>query len=958
MIYLRGNIPYKSWEEFWKYGHTSKYFKAEYDETSERMDSSLSERQLFTQSNGRTLLGQDTVGRLHFVCTPHNKIYSVPSGGNDLGGQFKGHIGQYYQNDAALFLGKVKYELEMNNGLFLEGTNENSKTEYRDYFLPVTETVYPEMELKIFSMAPVMEKEAVPQSSIHPLPGPAGVYYSIEVKNTAGCTLEGKLRLSFEQNFVPQFEHYGKRFEDYTVKPYKAEWDHKLLILWHPEACGAIQLIGAVCEGEANNPRIYVPFSLKKGERRVFTTVIAVAPKREEIYANLGILYQHTALEWLNITTMFWKERLGEICTHIREQKEFGEKYTDMQIRFLLDNFNCLSFDEEGNLLTNWQGAPSHSLSRLWGIDIEPDVVSVMYVVPEVGPRAVEYLLKRNTPRYSLYGNHSIFFLIAPLLIAGKYLELTGDKEYFIDNPEIVRGLEGVFLEMLKYKHKDKALFSSRYASDLIVFRKYDYGANVKCFYALQCYLRVKEILGEDVLKARKLLECMPEDMAETMEGDGPFGKQITGGTDLGESSEERFYIPGDLYYYGGEDTATVLAPLYHLYEFDYEPYVNLHRFAKSMFITNYDPEFQTMRELHFGMNPSATGCTLKLGGSFTRKEMMEALELMYSRLDETGSLFWWPRAYNKKRCLTRCSQGQGAWIQQSIEQWYGLRIDGVNHVLTIRPQGLLTSFQLEKIRLGSFSFTIQYKEERRYTEFSVTNHNREEFELVLMARPYGAGAEGNLRTEVLRVLPGETVKYDFVGEDFIPRNVSVVEKECRAFGSNDLIFSPYGIVMPKLYTGRCGIFLLRFVVEHIGEKMLKNVEIQLTVPNGWKAVAKKFYYWNYQPVFNASNAVAVIEELPAGRHGVAGFYVSLPEELWGGEYSVMLSQHPFPQNDHEKIKHVKLYLEGETQEKLTAVKAVLRVEGKEIQRCFLPVEVLTSPQYAEKFDIMYHGEV
>ena len=63
---------------------------------------------------------------------------------------------------------------------------------------------------------------------------------------------------------------------------------------------------------------------------------------------------------------------MGTIRTGIREDKEAGEKYADMHIRFILDNFNCLSFDEYGNLLTNWQGAPSHSLSRLWGIDIEP----------------------------------------------------------------------------------------------------------------------------------------------------------------------------------------------------------------------------------------------------------------------------------------------------------------------------------------------------------------------------------------------------------------------------------------------------------------------------------------------------------------------------------------------------------------------------------------------------------
>ena len=355
-MHLRGNVIYNTWENFWKKAYKSSYFRAQYDETSERTDWSLSERQLFTQSNGRTLLGQDTMGRLHFLCTPHDKIYAVPSGGTDLGGQFKGYIGQYYQNDTALLLGKMKYDLELDNGLMISGANKQSWTTYYDDFLPVTATEHPELETRIFSFAPILEKEAVPASSIHPVPGPAGAFYCIEVKNISGCKIKGKLRLSFDQKFVNQFEHYGKYFDDYTVTPYKSEWDQKLLVLWHPEACAAIQLLDSVCEGQGDNPRIYVPFELKANESRTFTTVIALTPKREEIYSALGTLYQHTPLEWLNVTDDFWKERFGKITTDIRENQEAGEKYRDMQVRFILDNFNCLSFREDGSLADQLAG--------------------------------------------------------------------------------------------------------------------------------------------------------------------------------------------------------------------------------------------------------------------------------------------------------------------------------------------------------------------------------------------------------------------------------------------------------------------------------------------------------------------------------------------------------------------------------------------------------------------------
>lgn len=975
-MHLRGSAMYQTWEEFWEKAYASPYFKANYDETSERTDWSLSERQLFTQSNGRMLLGQDTMGRLHFACTPHDRIYAVPSGGEDLGGQFKGHIGQYYQNDTALLLGKMRYELEMDNGLLRPAADESSVTEYRDYFLPVTSSCCPELETKVFSFAPILEKEALPISSIHPLPGPAAAFFCVEVKNTAGCTLKGKLRLSFDQKFVNQFEHYGKRFEDYTQSPYRAEWDQKLLILWHPEACAAVQLLGAVCEGDAGNPRIYVPFELKSGESRTFTTVLALTPGREEIHSSLGIAYQHNALEWINVTSAFWKERIGNLVSGIREEETLGQKYSDMHIRFVLDNFNCLSFNERGNLLTNWQGAPSHSLSRLWGIDIEPDVVSVMYAVPEVGPRAVEYLLERNRPRFSLYSDHSMFFYIAPLLIAGKYLELTGDTAYFRAHGDVMDGLMEVYRGMLAHKHSEKALFSSHYASDLIVFRKYDYGANVQCYYALKSFCAVQKAAGRSCEEAQELLAQMPADLASCMEADGPFGRQITGGNNLAEDPDH-FYIPDELYYYGGEDTATVLAPLYGLYELDYEPYVNLHRFARSLFITNYDPEFQTMRELHFGMNPSATGCTLRLGGSYTRKEMLQTLKILYDRLDETGSLFWWPRAYNKKRCLTRCSQGQGAWVQQSVEQWYGLRMDGVNRTLTVKPQGLLSSYELTGIHLGAFRFDIKYEETETQTFFSVTNHNAEEIRLELFVRPYGAGAEGSrehgFERSSIVLAAGASVSRTYHPEHLAVQEAQIERTECEKLSEDGVIFSPYGIVMPKLYSGSCGIFLLRFVISHMEEQDWKDAEVELRVPGGWRAAEKQFYVWDYQPVFSDQEAaVCQAGTIPGGTHGVAGFYVSLPDALAGGEKSVMLSAHPFPQNGTNEANEAKkrqgealpaegegvcLYVEGDRSECSEPIEATLRVGGVVRGTYLLPVRVLEHQEYAKKFEQMYHGK-
>ena len=58
-------------------------------------------------------------------------------------------------------------------------------------------------------------------------------------------------------------------------------------------------------------------------------------------------------------------------------------------------------------------------------------------------------------------------------------------------------------------------MISSRYASDLIVFRKYDYGANVQCYYALKSYRRILKLLERDATDVDRFMEQMKADMEQ-----------------------------------------------------------------------------------------------------------------------------------------------------------------------------------------------------------------------------------------------------------------------------------------------------------------------------------------------------------------------------------------------------------------------------------------------------------
>jgi len=954
-MYLRNKPKYGSYSDLWEKGYQSPFFQVKYDRQSEIVDLSLSERQLMVQSNGKTMLGQDAKGRLHFICSPHEQTYPVPSGGQFVGGQFKGHIGQYYQTDVSLLLGKMRYELELDNGMIFDAAGKNSVSYYLDHYLPVSKAIHKNIETYTFSLAPILEQEAVKTSDIHPLPGPGSVIYGISIKNTSHVPIRGKIHLKFDQKFLNQFEDYGKRFEDYSHDPFEAEWDHKLLVLWHPEACATIQFMDAMQEGNPKNPKMYQYIDLKPGETRTFTSTISVTPERKQAYAALGTIYRHTALEWINITHDFWRQRLGNLEIKIDGDHLIGQKYRDMHFRFILDNFNCLQFDSNGTMLMSWQGAPSHVLGRSWGIDIEPNVFAVLWAIPEIGRSAAKFAAKFNLPGYSVFSDHSMLIALAPLTIAGKYLDLTNDVKFFIDNKEFLQSLHGLYHYILAHKHADVCLFTSRYASDLIVFRRYDYGTNVKCVYALNYYADILDCIGLDGNEPRELARQTSLELKKHMEAEGPFGTQITGGTNL--SQNDAFYIPEEILYYGGEDTTTSLAPIYGLYPFDYEPYVNLNRFARSIFISNYDPEYQTMRELHYGMNPSATGITLKLGGSVTPAEMRDSLNLLFERLDESASLYWWPRALNKKRCLTRCSQGQGAWVQHSIEQWLGLRMDAKRNTLSIQPQGLINEFSFKQGRIGNYVFDIAWHENSNGSEFEVKNLNDKPIMVRLGARQVNAGASGELQWYEVEINPEESVKYNITVSESTDLQVDVRKLEMEILASNGAIFAPYGIIMPKLHPQNCPVFLLRYVIVNATHEIWGNVEVDVQVPDGWFVSEKKFYIWDYDPEFMNNSAKVNFDFLEPGKHYVAPFYVAMPDYLSGGEKSVMLSKHAFDLTTLKDLSPLQLNVEAKKTERIEVpIRASIHSAQMNLSH-ELPIQLLSLHDYEKQYNLMLHGQ-
>ena len=955
-MYLnREQVHYESWTALWNHSQRSRHFQAGFHPESTRMDLPLSERLLFTQSNARVLLGQDSTGCLAFICAPHSRDYSIPTCATQTPLPITACPGMYDQTDVAMWLGKAGYLLELDDGQMFPAMENGCKTQYLDHFLPVSSIERNDLEIHVLTLAPFMEKDTWTTRKIPgtPLPGPSGAIYAIVLKNTGKDPISGKCRLTFDRKFVIRSEYNGQDpFEKDCVDPYFCEWERDFYTMWRPDACVSLHLLGAVHNQNASQPEMFVPFCLKPGEETTIQCSIAISPEKSGISETMGMIFQHDVLEWINVTDDFWMERLGKLQVNLDGPISLSEQYVDFQIRNVIDNFNCLQTDANGQLLVHWQGAPSHNIGRFWGIDIEPTVNSVLYAIPEFGPAALQYLMERNEPRFSIYSDHSTPIRASLLIVAAKYLELTGDVAYFQNHPHLMKAIHSTFERIMASKHKEHALFSSRYSSDGIVFHRYDVGTNAKVWLALRGYQRLLQALGEtcpDNLEA--LCSRIRDDMLSKLVKDGPFGPQFIGGKTFDE--DPSFYFRDDIFYYDGEDSTSCMMPVYGLFEFDEPAWKNYHRFARSLFLSNYDAEMRSLRWFFYGAAVDGTAYVSTLGGAVTRREMREALENMIAcDLDFTGSLYWWPKGVNQRRCIARCSQGQGSWNIQGIEQWLGLHYDALKRELIFCPQGLATAYQWKNAHLGHCRIDVNWREDLSGTHLHMHNLNDFVLHVRVGVRSQDCGCDGPLFWEYFTLQPGEEMLRDW------PRwsaaheaTVDIPATETKLLSRDGVVFDAPGFMMPSAEQ-EVNAFLLRYV--WIPTDDCRDASIRLIVPEGWGVLEKEERVWTSLDEMPQTEAVIPYSHVSAHVRIVAPFWVKLPkgtkrENVWS-------NVHPFAFPPIDEPHELYAASENPAETQLRAVLTYRDKTGIHETERLLPVKLLNQSEYETRVHRIIYG--
>ncbi len=868
-------------------GPRSEFFRAKRDdlEADGERKLLLCEELLFTQSNARVLIGQTVTGKLRFLALPTQE-YPAPMGVMErTGSGIDYQPGQYHQYDSVMYLGDLSYRLLL-SGDEIDPVGEKDESAYVADFLPCTrgEATERGVEAEVFSFAPVAEDGTKAALSPAPLPGPAGAFFVLRVRNRGPKTLKGKVLLNASDCLVVHRSEIEKP-DGLSAKP-QAETIQHTLFLNRSFGSVGIHMHDGIWKKTREGYRAERPVEIPAGGEIVIETRIAAAPKAAGITPEIYRLYMRSGLDWLNLTASFWRSRLGGLSVGTDRLPRLSR---DIFARCILDNFNCLQTDAQGNLIAHWQGAPSHRWETVWGIDVEPTAVSVMNACPELGRRVLEYFMVRSRSPRSKYPEHSVPVLVAPVIIARKWFEVSGDAEFFRGRRDVWAALGGIMRELAEYKAKGKALFASRYSSDGRVERRYDFGTNVKVAYVYESYAYLLERIGrkKEAKSFSKTAGEIREAIRESMTTEGAFGPQFSGGANLGEN-QDGFYLADGVPYYDGEDSSSALAPIYGFCDYRDPLWINYHRFARSLWCHNFDPEYKALRWTGHWWPDSAldgTAYVSRLGGAVTRAEMAESLEIMREYdCEQNGSLWWWPLGRNFKRHITRCSQGQGAWAWQYLEQWLGLHVDAGARTITVAPRGLISHASWEDFSAGPNLFAIYFEEKKSGMEIRLRNKNGKSWTLSAGLRPAGAGADAPLVWRRKTVGPGREIAIQAPPKTAeVPQPVSrpLMQIMAERLGDGDgIVLARFG--HPYLYPTfdhkwDDSIIAVRLLVVNGTGQDWAQAEVDLALPEGWTGQGRAPGDWTWPGDFKPDTAKVELGEIKTGADSTAPFWVKAP---------------------------------------------------------------------------------
>lgn len=583
-----------------------------------------------------------------------------------------------------------------------------------DYRITLLDNIFPMAELKDQEGRIKVRLLAFAPVSADGSQRPAGLVYHLWLENTGKEKLSGTLRLP-------------KLFEG---RPDGVRW------AWKEPYEFELGLADGRPLG-ADTIKNGLPFSLKPRETLSVPLVLYMpgTPALQEIQ-------QRGELAWFNDTWRYHRGLLG------RMESKDNPWLAEFQERQVLQALGSLALGPTGKLAgSNWGTYPA--TRQIWPKDTFYSALPIVSIDPSLAPPILDWFHENGIrhPGAIVEGglNHSISLSVSSLMLAGKYYEHTGGKEFFRSRPALRKDWEER-LEALEASRKfpDIHLYPTRYISDGPLEGDFHCGSNIAVWHALQSFSRLLAEVYDDPAAAKRYAaraDAVKADILKHTVIQGKFGPQFIEGIHRDGSVP---HMASD-----GEESETALTPYYGFLPNDDPIYTNYMRFSMSPENKQYTPQ---TRSINWGTQVPSTAPGYNKGLCATDdREGLFGPQGYHTEIrrvtDADGSVWWWPVSLKKDganielgkaddkaaaqggKIEPQRNPGKAGWFSGVYAALFrtrfaGLDYDAPKRVLTWQPLPALGDFAWQDIPFGRERFGVKLASQGGSRVATVANPN------------------------------------------------------------------------------------------------------------------------------------------------------------------------------------------------------------------------------------------
>ena len=599
--------------------------------------------------------------------------------------------------------GPYSFTLEMNGKkIDLDKVDWDFKTGLLDNIIPITEFKGPEgqFKIKVVTCTPLSTdgKQRI-----------RGAVYGLYLENTSTVNLTGvvhlpKLMTGNRKDLKPM----GSGTLSWaTLDPY----DYDLAL------------------GDTEISKSEIAFDLKPGQNIWVPAVFYNLgdPALEEINTL-------STLTCINNTNKYFRKMLGQIKT---PDDPFLADFYERQV---MASFGAIAMSASGKIAgSNWG---SYCATRqIWMKDFYYTSLPFMMLDREFAQKIILWFNEFGVrPKGTIKEggiNHSVGISMASIMLAGLYYENSGDKQFFLQNPQLKKNWEKILRELISSrKDPDIWLFPSKYISDGYIIPDYHTGSNVCAWYALKSYSKFMNEVYNDTVESKSFEEISDKVREAIMERctiNGPFGKQFIEATykDGREAPMES----------DGEESDITLMPLYGFLSWDDATYLNYMKFSVSEYNTIYRPKIHA---ISWYETPSTAPGYMKGVCAGVDKESLFGNHGYITEVrrvaDADGSIWWWVYGWGEKGVTPPYGQvvrgnpggfGKAGWFSGIyasvfIARQLGITYENSSKMLRFKPLMPTSGFVWNDFSIAGKIFSTDYQFDSKSERVHLTSGNPE----------------------------------------------------------------------------------------------------------------------------------------------------------------------------------------------------------------------------------------